>query len=96
MTFGYDEGAVYQDADVEQAMLAERSFEQGLLEAQGRCPHDGVLGRGDGNGPLANGHYFPEQEFIPEGHYKCHKCGEMFPSKRDWDIARRAARPPLR
>lgn len=88
MTFGYDEEAVFQDADIEMAELIYEANRRARLEAQGICTHQGVEGRGDGNGPLPGGLYRESQRDIPVGHLKCHGCGSLFESDEAWHAAR--------
>lgn len=89
MTFGYDEEAVFQDADIEMAELTREANRLARLEAQGICTHQGVQGRGDGKGPLPGGLYRESQRDIPVGHLKCHGCGELFNSDKAWYAAMR-------
>ena len=42
MSFGYDEEAIYQDADIEQAEMIELGNHIASLEASGVCTHQGV------------------------------------------------------
>lgn len=87
--FGYDEEAIFQDADIEMAEMTREANRLARLEAQGICTHQGVQGRGDGKGPLPGGFYREEQRDIPVGHLKCHGCGELFESDEAWYAAMR-------
>ena len=42
MSFGYDEEAIYQDADIEQAEMIELGNRLSDLEAKGICTHQGI------------------------------------------------------
>ena len=42
MSFGYDEEAIYQDADIEQAEMIELGNRLADLEASGVCTHQGI------------------------------------------------------
>ncbi len=42
MSFGYDEEAIYQDADIEQAEMIELGNRLADLEASGVCIHQGI------------------------------------------------------
>lgn len=88
--FGYDEEAVYQDADIEMAEIAYEARRLRALEAQGVCTHQHVEGGGDGNGPLPGGLYRESQRGIPVGHLKCHGCGELYDSDEAWFEAMRS------
>ena len=82
---------IYNDADIEQAELIEQANRIAMIEASGVCTHQGVEGRGDGNGPLPGGIYRESQRDIPAGHLKCHGCDALFASHEEWLDASDAA-----
>ena len=77
----YDEEAIYQDADILQAQYEAESREHTRLRDEGWCSHSGLLGRGDGRGPLEGGAYYPEQVGLTGTQQLCTSgCGTVFAS----------------
>lgn len=79
ISFGYDEEAVVQDADIEMAQMIARSNYLGRLADSGVCIHDGVVGASD-SGEI----YYPEQIGLTGSQQKCRGCGRVFESIGDW------------
>lgn len=90
----YDEEAIYQDADIEQAQAIQDSNHIDRQRAKGICMHNSVVGGGhNGQGPLEGGAYYPEQIGLKPGQMRCTEgCGEIFESDEDWHDAREDAR----
>jgi len=84
MSYDYDPEAIYQEADILQAEYEAEARRYAALEAQGICTHGSWLGRGDGNGPLPGGLYYPEQEDLQGTEVRCTAgCGQVFASDEE-------------
>lgn len=81
-SFGYDEEAVIQDADIEMAEMISRSNYLARLERSGICVHEGVVGV-SASGEI----FYPEQVGLTGEQVKCWDCGRVFESSRDWSEA---------
>lgn len=85
MTY-YDEEAIYQDADVEQAELEAAARRISALKKRGVCTHGGWMGR-PANGQI----YYPEQADLKPGQVRCTElCQQTFDSEEDLLEARAA------
>lgn len=79
MSFGYDEEAIYQDADILQAEYEREADRFAARRAQGYCTHGHGCGKGDGEGPMPDGSYYPEQVMLEPGEYVCTAgCGTVY------------------
>lgn len=88
MDFGYDEEAVYQDADIEQARYEEEGRALAADRKRGICHHGGGLGFGhiyteaEVNDWRKRGH-FPDRPTdhtpLVEGQMLCTDCGTIVP-----------------
>jgi hypothetical protein len=78
-SFGYDEEAVVQDADIEMAHAISRGNYLMRLADKGVCIHDGVVGT-SASGEVI----YPEQEGLTGDQQKCWTCGHVFESVSDW------------
>lgn len=78
----YDEEAVYQDADIEQAEMERAGNAIHAARKAGRCTHQSAVG-------FSGTVYYPEQEGLKIGQLRCTEgCGTVFDSDEDWDDAR--------
>lgn len=86
MSYGYDEEAIYQDADIETWELENEARHLDALRRSGVCTHDSTVGLGsDGKA------HYPEAEGLKPGERRCTAgCGEVFASDEDYEDALRA------
>lgn len=83
MTF-YDEEALYQDADLEQADLEREGRHIARLAAAGICTHGAWVG------VSASGEvFYPEQEGLQPGQVRCSDCKRLFDTEDDLLDARK-------
>lgn len=83
----YDEEAIYQDADIEQAQWGEQGRAVDAAQAAGRCCHLSAVGV-SASGEI----FYPEQEGLVRGQLRCTEgCGATFESDEDWDAAKEEA-----
>lgn len=81
----YDEEAVYQDADVEQAEFERAGNAIARARRAGRCTHQSSVGYIDP--PV-----YPEQVGLEPGQSRCTEgCNVVFNSDDDWADAREEA-----
>ncbi len=77
MSYGYDEEAIYQDADIEQAQLEEAGNRIHDLNKRGVCTHEGWVGRSKTGESI-----YPEQDVLIGDEVRCtHGCGKLFASE---------------
>lgn len=89
--FGYDDEAIYQDADIEQWEWEEAAAAIERGRAAGICQHQGVVGapRGEYEGKI----FYPEQEGLVGEQLACTDgCGRVFEDNDAWFDAMREAR----
>lgn len=76
----YDEEAIYQDADIEQAEYEYEAARLSALRRSGTCTHDGVVGLS------AEGRaFYPEAVGLVGTQVKCTEgCGRVFEDFEEW------------
>lgn len=77
--FIYDEEAVIQDADIEQAHMIARGNYLDSLIRRGVCIHDAVVGVS-----FTGEIFYPEQEGLEGDELRCRDCGIVFANDDDW------------
>ncbi len=66
MSFGFDEEAIYQDADIEQFELEAEGDHYWKLRAKGICTHSGRIGASS-SGKI----HYPIQKLLAVGEWYC-------------------------
>jgi hypothetical protein len=85
MSYFYDEEAIFQDADIEQAELEAEGRRIAADRKRGICHHTSSIGGDHGReGPLEGGAYYPEQIGLARDHSVCTDiCGQTLPT---WEL----------
>ena len=78
-SYHYDEEAVIQEADIEQAEMISRGNYLARLKRNGVCIHDGVVGV-SASGEI----FYPEQEGLTGDQVRCWDCKRVFEDDREW------------